>query len=117
MKNELDRVLKKREAYKVYYEANREKILEKNRQRQKERYDALVAAGTPALDAEREKKRESYHKTKGKTFAKIMEDEAETAEDFWKPFLLKISKLPDIERFTTKHVELLLQLTKKPRTE
>jgi hypothetical protein len=102
----------KGEAYRAYYEKNREKILEQNRLRREAERERKAAENSEAQhEADRQRKRESYFRTKGKTFAKMLEETADKeGNEFWRPFFRRIAVSPAVGDLTLKHMEFLLRL-------
>jgi hypothetical protein len=95
-------------AYRSYYEANRERILERNRERN--RALRLLEKTDEEVAKERERQRLSYHKCKAKGTAAVLNEEADRLNNFWSPFLRAIAADEQLSKLNEKGLSFILGL-------
>ena len=106
----------KGEAYRTYYLANRERILEANKERNRAYREKLRDAPEAEKVEARVKHRESYVRRKKRDIAEVLLAEAERVDPFWKPFFTRIAGLPHLNKMTDKHLAFLLSVPGTPET-
>jgi hypothetical protein len=100
----------KGEAYRAYYQANRDKILEANRERAKVRREKLREADEEVKDKHREKLRLKEAKWRDTHYKATFEELSKIAGDDWKPVYAKLATAHNINQITPKMMEILTTL-------
>ena len=101
----------KGEAYKRYYEANKERILERNRERNRVARERLRDEGTETeKEKERERQRLSYHRRKAVDIGSTLIKEADRLNNFWSPFFRAMATSTGLSELSDKHLHFILSL-------
>lgn len=90
----------KGEKYRAYYLANRERILDNNRERAAERREALLYATEEQLAEHRMKERERRIKARAVHYRASFEELAELCEEQWKPVYKSLASLEHLGELT-----------------
>ena len=97
----------KGEAYRAYYVANRERILETNKTRAREKRQE---ATEEQQREKREKDRTAYHERKAKQIKEAFLTRVGEVEGDWKIVYQKLATLHNLGDISKKHFEFLLRL-------
>lgn len=99
----------KGEKYRAYYEANKQKILEANRERAKERREKLREADAETKAKHREKLREKEVKHRTTHNKAALEQLSEITSGDWKVFYATLATATNLHAITPKMLEVLME--------
>ncbi len=101
----------KGEAYRAYYVANRERILEANRERGRAYREKRRKASDAEQTKRREKDRNAFYQRRAKNTKTLLLEKAEDAADGWDIVYRKLATLTNLGDISKKHLNFLLSLT------
>jgi hypothetical protein len=101
----------KGEAYRAYYLANRERILEANRERGRAYREKRREASEEEQIKRREKDRNSFYERRSKNVKTLLLEKAEEVDDDWSVVYRKLATLNNLGDVSKKQLDFLLSLS------
>ena len=90
----------KGEKYRAYYAANRERIMEANRERAAQRREALREADVETRRVVREEEREKRNKIRSTHYRATFEELSKICGERWEPVYAALASLPSLAHMT-----------------
>ena len=102
--------MKKGDKYREYYIANRDRILEANRERARAKREALREASEAEREAHREKEREKEARYRMNYLKASFEELANITNGDWSTFFNKFADSKILHKMTPKMVDFIIEL-------
>lgn len=90
----------KGDKYRAYYAANRERIMEANRERAAQRREALREADVETRRVVREEEREKRNKIRSTHYRATFEELSKICGEQWEPVYAALASLPSLAHMT-----------------